>query len=667
MARLPQPGGDADKWAELLNEYLLVAHNADGTARADSVGALTAATVGLNDLQTTNAPGEIIKNLRLSNDGSNLVWKKDNILNVHDYGAEGDGVTDDTAAIQAAINAASHGGTVAFPRGIYMVTGLTITTTGTQLSGAVGGVTIARLSGNRPLIYIHGAGSLTRHVRYCSLFSLTLSGSNLPGTLLQSYYADNCVYRDVGFMNCQGTALDFVEVWDSRFYDCSWEYCGSTTEPATLFRNSTAPGTFGFGNDNTNQIHFLGCRWEAFQNGAIRLDGGANGSTNLLNGIFFVSCKMETSHAAGPALQIMAGTTIIFAMQLYIAIEDFNDGYTTPIDAIVDYATQVDLSDVYVQWGAPTGLANSALHAFQGEPHTYRNFSVYYPVEPPAVASIVVEPAATVRVTPPWTNRGQLFSGDVSAFIATDPNLGTTLSLKNSGAFNIVSTITGRGLVRADNSSNRPTLQTVNGVDFAGFSGDFVGEKWRFYGDTGFVRLASGGFQIEGTKGYAGIGAAPFTGIGFLVKMVTDTDRGLAVIRHSASSTGRMLEFQDETNNIQGITFDAYGRPLSVGKVANVSAGDQVAYANVRIQTRDTGGSVAAAMKVTPIAGSIANITFSKPFPSVPQAIVITDHSPVASDLYISLRSTTGFTVSTRRVLQGGSLINFDYIVLGSG
>ncbi len=42
-------------------------------------------------------------------------------FNVRDYGAKGDGVTDDTAAIQAAINAAPNGGsTIYFPTGIHI-------------------------------------------------------------------------------------------------------------------------------------------------------------------------------------------------------------------------------------------------------------------------------------------------------------------------------------------------------------------------------------------------------------------------------------------------------------------------------------------------------------------------------------------------------------------
>jgi len=293
MARLPKPGGDAGKWDTILNEYLLVAHNPDGTLRTDSVQALTGGTVGLGDLKTANPPGQVIKNLVLSNDGTNLLWRKDAIINVRDYGATGDGVTDDTDAIKAAINAATYGGTVQFPRGKYMIRGIKVKSRGTQLSSTRGGVQLVRISGTDPLVDMSGTGLTDGHLRFCSLFSMTLNGNNLPGPLLRSYYADDLVFRDISFSNCPGVATDFVEVWDSRLYDCSWEKCGSLTDPAMLMRNTATsdPNTFGYSTDNTNQIQFLGCRWEEFRNGALRLDGAAYGSTQLLNGIFMVSCK----------------------------------------------------------------------------------------------------------------------------------------------------------------------------------------------------------------------------------------------------------------------------------------------------------------------------------------------------------------------------------------
>lgn len=58
-------------------------------------------------------------------------------VNVLDFGAAGDGVTDDTTAIQAAINSLTTGGRVYFPKGSYKITTqLTITVNGITLCGA---------------------------------------------------------------------------------------------------------------------------------------------------------------------------------------------------------------------------------------------------------------------------------------------------------------------------------------------------------------------------------------------------------------------------------------------------------------------------------------------------------------------------------------------------
>lgn len=668
MARLPRPGSDEGKWAQLLNEYLLVAHNADGTPRAQAknIGTL-AATVGLKDLKTTNLPSDPpIKTPILSNDGTNLRWMTTIEINVRDYGAQGDGVTDDTVAIQAAIDATGSG-LVVFPSGIFLVRSIKVNNKGTALRGdGRFGTRIKRHSGTDPLIDISGKGTGIGHLRYDTISNFQLDGNGMPGVLLRSYYADSTVYREISFIHCDGLAMDFVEVWDSRFENCTWEDCGSVDQPATLFRNSTEPGTFGYSEDNTNQIHFVGCRWEHFKNGAIRLDGAANGSTELLNGFFFISCKMETNLAAGPAFQIYDNTTVIFVNQLYIAIVGLHPDHTEPIDAIEDHASHLFITNLYVQWGTQAGIANSVAHVVRGAPHMYHDLGTFYSGPEPATATVWVEPAAKdVTVSSLWINKGKLGVGDFSKLLDSNPINGLNMPLKHPGSFRITDSTNGEDLVKVDNNPTRPALHLLRGVDGVGFSDNYTSEKWRIIGASGAARFAAGKFQIDGAKGYLGINTAPFAGIAALMRIATDSDRGLAIVRKSADATGRLIEFQDEANNIQGQAFDSGGRPVAVGTPPRVVAGAQVSYANPGVQVRDIAGNVQAAIKPSPTAsGSIATIVFSRPYAQPPITIAIHDHSAVAANLYVSARNSTSFTVSTRTALQGGALLNFDYSVI---
>lgn len=128
MARLPQPGADDGVWGNILNDFLLQEHAADGSLNIRTDGTLA-------------------------------------FINVKTYGATGDGTTDDTAAIQAAINAVpSTGGTVLLPAGTYRVTSmLTIDTDNTVLSG-VGAASVLQAPNTALGINIIqiGNGSTTR-------------------------------------------------------------------------------------------------------------------------------------------------------------------------------------------------------------------------------------------------------------------------------------------------------------------------------------------------------------------------------------------------------------------------------------------------------------------------------------------------------------------------
>lgn len=106
MSRLPAPGHDDGVWGDLLNDFLSVEHNTDGSFR-------------------------------------DVVRKDALVINVKDYGAIGDDTTNDTAAIQAAITALpSSGGVVFFPPGTYRITSAIALRSALTLQGAGGSASV---------------------------------------------------------------------------------------------------------------------------------------------------------------------------------------------------------------------------------------------------------------------------------------------------------------------------------------------------------------------------------------------------------------------------------------------------------------------------------------------------------------------------------------------
>lgn len=106
MSRLPIPGSDNNTWGNVLNDFLSREHNGDGTLR-------------------------------------NVVRKDSLSVNVKDYGAVGDDIANDTAAIQAAIAALpTGGGVVFFPPGTYKITAAIALRNALTLQGAGGSASV---------------------------------------------------------------------------------------------------------------------------------------------------------------------------------------------------------------------------------------------------------------------------------------------------------------------------------------------------------------------------------------------------------------------------------------------------------------------------------------------------------------------------------------------
>ena len=166
-------------------------------------GAVAATVVGLQGVPiSANAPATGMA-LSYNVDGSGK-WAPQYgygpVVNVKDFGATGNGITDDTVAIQAAINFGTQTSIVFFPAGQYLVTaptnGIALTVLNHQVSLQGAGVG-ASSETQASVIIVNGLGS---------------------GILIETAAGDettNCQIRNLAFFNGVTVPLDFIIVHSS--------------------------------------------------------------------------------------------------------------------------------------------------------------------------------------------------------------------------------------------------------------------------------------------------------------------------------------------------------------------------------------------------------------------------------------------------------------------
>jgi hypothetical protein len=185
------------------------------------------------------------------------------VTNVKKFGAKGDGATDDSAAIQAAIDA---GGITFFPAGIYIAHGL-VGRRGMHFVGVgndfvTGSPNLSLLRCNSGvLMTTPGTGSLSQAHFTGMAFDASTGGTDLF-TGLWSVGA----FVDCAFVQLQNGAGAFnVTGWiDMMMLRCTFDHTHTATVPT--FKGKTAVGEIA-------QASFLSCRFSKSGDYSIHLEG----------------------------------------------------------------------------------------------------------------------------------------------------------------------------------------------------------------------------------------------------------------------------------------------------------------------------------------------------------------------------------------------------------
>jgi len=302
MARLPQPGADVHDWGHILNDFLSVAHNADGTVRASAV---------------TPTPS------------------RQQVYDVRDYGATLNGSTNDTAAVQAAIDAAAAagGGVVFIAAGTASVTTLTLKSYVWLKGAGMWATSLYSYSGsNQPLLknYVSPDG-VAKNAEFFAVTDLRINGNKTSNPSQDAhgiYVTSNPIYssatdddsfdlhylvENVMVFNCSGTGVYTTGRSEARITNVYVENCdgGGISPSFDTYLDSCSAGNcgkFGFSFTHGN-VMVSHCK--AFGT-------GVNAHTNS-PGFYFsgyglavtlTSCIAQNNNGAGFYLKDTNGVTL---------------------------------------------------------------------------------------------------------------------------------------------------------------------------------------------------------------------------------------------------------------------------------------------------------------------------------------------------------------------
>lgn len=253
----------------------------------------TGVTVTLTGPVTT-APGDGI--IAIGTGGTVTVTGPLNasgVIDVRTFGAKGDGVTDDTAAIQRALDAAeaAGGGIVFAPEGTYGFTQLNIRASVTLCGVGRGATTLQRLSNGQNVIGSDGLFGVRLRGNFASLCDLSVRGRWNPANPTTQTFDCNIVVMDT---DTSHTLVRNVETYNAHI----GYLIGGLIGNAASYGGQNYNGVVDCYAHDTYDLGF----------GFVAKDRTASGTNR---GCFLTNCRASNSYATGGLeVRFQSGTQV---------------------------------------------------------------------------------------------------------------------------------------------------------------------------------------------------------------------------------------------------------------------------------------------------------------------------------------------------------------------
>ena len=232
-------------------------------------------------------------------------------LNAKDYGAVGDGVTNDTAAIASAIAAIpAGGGSVYLPAGSYLLggtAGLTLSTAGSILRGAGPQVTKILVGGS-----VTAAAAVDVTAANCQVSELSINGAS--ATTTSNPYVNGVRVNGVRRARVTGCAFFNVNGWAIEAVSAS---SGSTANPlgtqiSRVLMNDCAGGVYFLG--NTAQSYAMNAMLSDIQAYSMGAASGTNANLDSIRiedawDVLVSNAMLWQGAGTGNALHIKGNST----------------------------------------------------------------------------------------------------------------------------------------------------------------------------------------------------------------------------------------------------------------------------------------------------------------------------------------------------------------------